>query len=279
MGRLTSVIRVASVPAVLYAGICTFMWAKQDELLFVPEREIRATPDQLGLAWEEVTLTSGDGTKLNARFVPAAGEARATVLHCHGNGGNVSYLGRTLALLHEQGMSTLVFDYRGYGKSEGSLADGDLSEDAVYRDADAAWSWLTNEKDVPPESVVLWGQSMGGGVCSWLAKERGGKALVLDSSFTSLNDVGAAIYWWLPVRLLSSFDFATVERLPALTQPVLVAHARDDRLVPFAHAERNFAAIKSRKKLIELKGGHNGGFAATPGAMEEAAAFLLDPPP
>jgi len=272
-----SALRIAALLSVPYAGVCAFMWLKQDRLLFIPDRQIIATPDKVGLAWEDVTLTASDGMALNAWFVPRA-DAKVTVLHCHGNGGNISYMGNALSEFHARGFQTLAFDYRGYGKSGGSLENGDLSEEAVYRDADAAWTWLVKERGVDPSTVVFWGQSMGGGVCSWLAKEHGGRALVLESTFTSMEDIGAQIYWWLPVRLLSAFDFPTNERLAALTMPVLVAHGRDDDIVPFSHSQENFAAIRGSKTFIELQGGHNGGFDVTPGAMDTAAAFLLSSP-
>lgn len=272
-----SALRIVSVLAVAYAGLCAFMWAKQDELLFVPDRHLRATPDAVGLEWEDVTLTASDGVKLSAWFVPAE-NPKATALHCHGNGGNISYMGKALSRFHARGFQALAFDYRGYGKSEGSLENGDLSEEAVYRDADAAWTWLVKERGVDPATIVFWGQSMGGGVCSWLAREHGGKALVLESTFTSLEDIGANLYWWLPVRLLSKFQFPTRERLPHLDIPVLVAHARDDDLIPFSHSEENFAAVRGTKKFIELQGGHIGGFEKTPGAMDAAAAFVLGEP-
>lgn len=269
-----SALRISIVPTIAYAGLCAFMWSKQDELLFIPDREMISTPDKVGLVYEDVTLTANDGVKLSAWFVPHE-SAQATVLHCHGNGGNISYMGNALSEFHDRGFAALTFDYRGYGKSEGSVGNGDLSEDAVYRDADAAWSWLTKEKGVDPATIVLWGQSMGGGVCSWLAEEHGAKALVLESTFTSMPDIGAAIYWWLPVRLLSTFRFDTHARLPALAMPVLIAHSPDDDIIPYEHAKTNFAALRSGRTLfLELQGGHNGGFDVTPGAMDRAAAFL-----
>ena len=273
-----SALRIAALVSVPYVGVCALMWAKQDRLLFIPDRVMHATPAQENLAWEDVTITTADGVKLNAWFVPVE-NAKATTLYCHGNGGNISYMGRPLARFHARGFQTLAFDYRGYGKSEGAVENGDLSEEAVYRDAEAAWSWLVKEKGVAPDSIVLWGQSMGGGVCSWLAKEHGAKALVLESTFTSIVDVGAHHYWWLPVRLLASFRFPTNERLPGLAMPVLVAHSPDDETVPYSHSEKNFAALRGSKKFIELTGGHMGGFERTPGAMDAAAAFLLAPSP
>lgn len=269
-----SAARIAAVPALLYVAVCGFMYVKQDDLIFLPERPFVAKPDKLGMAFEDVTFTSADGTTLHGWFVPAEGAPRGTVLHCHGNGGNISYLGTTIGLLHDRGFSTLVFDYRNYGAS----AEGPWSEPALYEDADAAWTWLTKTRGVDPSSVVLWGQSLGGGVCSWLAREKGGKALVLDSTFTTLPDVAAEIYWFLPVRLLSRFRFPTVTRVPELRLPVVVAHATDDDVIPMALAKRNFAAASGRKLFVEMRGGHVDGFDLTPGAMDRVAAFVLEAP-
>src|SRR5688500_2228174 len=112
-----SAMRIAILPAVLYVAVCALMWAKQDELLFIPDREIIATPDRVGLVYEDVTFTTNDGVKLSAWFVPVE-NPQATVLHCHGNGGNISYMGNALSEFHARGFATLAFDYRGYGKSE-----------------------------------------------------------------------------------------------------------------------------------------------------------------
>ena len=269
-----SVARIAAIPVIIYAGLCAFVYTKQDELLFLPEQAFIGTPEKVGLRFDDVSFESG-GHELHGWFVPAKGTPRATVLHCHGNGGNVSYLGSTLSQLHDHELTSLVFDYRGYGKSEGATSE--LSEADLYADADAAWRFLTKERGVDPASIVFWGQSMGGGVCSWLAKEKGGKALVLEGTFTRLSDVAADIYWFLPVRLLASYRLPTVERLPTLTMPVVVAHSADDDVIPFSHAKTNFAALRSRKLFLELRHGHVGGFDVTPNAMTEAIDFLTEP--
>ena len=270
-----SAARILVVPVALYVALAALMYSKQEELLFFPDRAHAATPAKQGLAFEDAAFTSKDGTKLHGWFVPAVEAPRATVLHCHGNGGNISYLATTVGMLHDRGFATLVFDYRNYGKS----GEGAWSERALYEDAEAAWTWLTATRGVDRRSIVLWGQSMGGGVCSWLAKEKGAKALVLDSTFTSLPDVAADLYWYMPVRLLSRFRFPTIERLPELTMPVAIAHASDDDLVPIGHARRNLDALRGRKLFVELRGGHNDGFDLTPGAMDRVTDFVAESAP
>lgn len=268
-----SAARIAVAPAIVYGVLCAFLYSRQETLLFLPERAHVATPDKLGMEYDDVTFVSRDGTRLHGWFLPSKGPSRATVIHCHGNGGNVSYLGSTLGLLHDRGFATLAFDYRNYGES----GEGPWSEQAIYEDADAAWIWLTKTRGVDPGSVVFWGQSMGGGVCSWLAREKGGKALVLESTFTTLPAAAAEIYWYVPVQLLSRYRFGTIDRLPAIEMPIAVAHAIDDDIIPIEHGRRNFDAIRGRKLFVELRGGHNDGFDLTPGAMDRVVELLALP--
>ena len=252
LGRMW--IKLLIIVAAAYAGICLLVFLLQARLVYLPTREIAAHPDAAGLPYEPVALTTSDGLRLSAWFVPA-GEPRGAVLFCHGNAGNISYRFDTLRILHDLGLSTLIFDYRGYGESEGRP-----NEDGTYRDAEAAWRWLIEEKGMAPERIVVFGRSLGGGVASWLAAEHPPGALVLESTFTSLPDMGAWIYPFLPVRLLARIHYPTLERMPKLACPVLVAHSRDDTLVPYDHGRRLFEAAAEPKAFLELQGDHNGGF-------------------
>lgn len=225
----------------------------QDRLVYFPEARYVTNPGEWGLAYHDVTFSAADGVDLSAWYVPSGGK-RGAILYCHGNGGNISYRYEYLKVFHDLGFSTLMFDYRGYGKSEGRP-----SEQGTYLDAAAAWDYLVEQMGVSATDIVLYGESLGGAVASWLARARSPRALVLQSTFTSLPDIGAEIYPFLPVRLIARHRYNTLDHLSAVRCPVLIVHSRDDEIVPFAHAVRLHAAVSGPRDFLELRGDHNSG--------------------
>ncbi|MGQ0587616.1 MAG: alpha/beta hydrolase [Gammaproteobacteria bacterium] len=253
--RMTLAGVVASLAAA-YGLLCAALYLLQDRMLFlpgIPGREITATPAALNLRFEELAITTADGLRLHGWWVPAEG-ARRTLLHFHGNAGNISHRLELLEIWHALGLNVVLFDYRGYGASDGSP-----SEEGLYRDAEAVWAALM-ARGVRANDVVIHGQSMGGAVAAWLAARRQPAALVLESAFTSVPEVAAGLYPWLPVRLLARLRLDTRGELARVRAPVLVIHSRDDEIIPFAHGEALLAAAQGSKQLIELRGDHNGGF-------------------
>src|SRR6185436_15856470 len=177
--------------------------------------------------------------------------AHLAFLICHGNGGNVSHrLGLCGALL-ETGASVFVFDYRGYGRSEGRPG-----EEGTYLDAQAAHAWL-RQKGFRSEGIIAYGESLGGAVVSELALRETLGGVVLQSTFTSMPEIGAEVFPWLPVRLISTIKYATQSKLPRIRVPVLVMHSRADDLARFHHSEKNYAAANEPKFFGELRGVHN----------------------
>ncbi|MBN1239646.1 MAG: alpha/beta hydrolase [Gammaproteobacteria bacterium] len=238
---------------VAYAVVVAFMYFSQQRMLYlptVPERALRATPDDAGLPYRDVTLQTEDGVRLHGWFVPAAGPR--VLLFFHGNAGNVSHRLESLRLFHELGMSVLIIDYRGYGESGGTP-----TEQGTYLDADAAWRHLTQTLDVAPERIVVFGRSLGAAVAAWLAARVQPAGLIVESAFTSVPDLGQELYPWLPVRWLSRFDYATSEYVAKVRCPVLVVHSRDDEIAPFRHAERILGAVRGPRTLLVLEGSHN----------------------
>ncbi len=179
----------------IYAGLLIRMFFLQSRMVYNPQRNIEAAPDSIGLPFEDVSLDTDDGETLHGWFVPLE-RSCGTVLICHGNGGNISHRLETLEIFNRLGMQTFIFDYRGYGKSTGTP-----DERGTYLDAEAAWRWLVNEKNVVPDELIIFGRSLGGALAAWLGKEHKPKALIIESSFTSIPDLAAGIYPWLPVRL------------------------------------------------------------------------------
>ncbi len=240
-----------------YGLIVLLVYFVQDRLIYFPLHKLETTPDKHGFAYEDVWLTTEDGVRVHGWFIPAPA-ARATVLHFHGNGGNISHRIERIGLFRRLGLNVFLVDYRGYGRSEGTP-----SEAGTYRDARAAWRYLTHTRGLAPTAIILHGESLGGGVASWLAAEETPRALIIESSFTSAAQLGAEVYPWLPVKWLARHPYPTIEHIARVRAPMLIIHSRDDEIIPFHHGERLYAAAREPKQFLEIRGGHNDGFIVT----------------
>jgi hypothetical protein len=222
--------------------------------VYHPTHGFAVTGAALNRPWEDLTFPAADGVRLNGWFFPTAtnsSRSRLVILHCHGNGGNISHRLEAAAGLLDLGVSVFLFDYRGYGRSAGRP-----SEEGTYRDAQGAYAWLRG-RGFAATNILAFGESLGGAVAAELARREPVGGLILQSTFTSVPDVGAELFPWLPVRWLARTRYDTHAKLPLIHVPVLVLHSRDDTLISFRHAERNFAAANEPKLLVELAGDHN----------------------
>jgi uncharacterized protein len=244
-----------AVVAAIYLAYGALLYFGQARHVYMPLREIVATPDTVGLEYETVRFTTSDGVRLAAWWVPPAQPDAPVILFSHGNGGNVSHRVGTLRMLHEIGVGTLMYDYRGYGDSEGTP-----TEEGTYLDAQAAWRHLTEAMGVPPERIVVHGRSLGGPVAAWLANHESPAALVLESTFTSVPDLAAKLFPLLPARRLSRFSYDTATYVRQVRCPVLVIHGPDDEMVPYSHGRALFDSVRVPKEFLELRGGHNEGY-------------------
>ena len=247
-----------------YVGLILILRVFQSRFVYFPEREMAATPQDVGLSYDAVDFEAADGPRLCGWFVPAE-EPRAIILFCHGNAGNISHRLDSIQLFHRLGLSTFLFDYRGYGGSEGKP-----TERGTYLDAEAAWCYLTEERRASSSEIIVFGRSLGGAIAAWLARSRGPRALIVESTFTSVPDVAAELYPYLPARLLSVFDYNTAECLREVSCPVLVVHSRDDEMISFRHGERLFGAAGEPKEFLEIAGTHNEGFLTSGRRYEES---------
>ncbi len=260
------IVKILLAVVVIYAAIVALAALFQSRLVYFPEAAIAATPSDIGLDYERIALTASDGVTLDAWFVPAGGDG-PVVLLCHGNAGNISHRLETIRILNDLGLGVLIFDYRGYGRSEGSP-----SEQGTYRDAAAAWDYLTAERNIPPKGIVLFGRSLGGPVAAYLATQNDPGALIIESAFTSLPDIGAAAYPLLPVRLISRYDYPTETYAAQVSCPVLVVHSPSDEMIPFEHGSAIYEAAAEPKQFLTISGSHNEGFLAS----EEEYSSELD---
>ena len=243
----------------VYLGLMTLIYFKQASLVFLPEidRSYRASPADIGLEFTVLKLTTTDGETLDGWFVPASAKnaTRGLVIFFHGNAGNIGHRLDYLRMFNDLGFATLIVDYRGYG-----LSSGIPSEEGTYLDAATMWRHATHILGFRADRIVLFGESLGGGVAAQLTSEHRPGALVLASTFTSVPDLGADLYPFLPIRLLARIRYETLSRLPQLACPVLVIHSRNDDIIPFSHGRRLFDAARAPRQFLEIDGGHNDGF-------------------
>jgi fermentation-respiration switch protein FrsA (DUF1100 family) len=256
-----------------YGLLLLFLYFTQDGMLYLPDlpsRQLEATPNDIGLDFRDVWIETEDGETLHGWYVPAD-DARATVLFFHGNAGNISHRLTSLSQMHSLGLNVLIFDYRGYGKSSGKP-----SEEGLYRDATAAWHYLSEQLGATTEATLLFGRSLGAGVATRLALEIKPAGVVIESAFTSVPDMAADLYPLLPARLLSRNHFDNLKRIPDISSALLVMHSKNDEIIPYHHGEKLYAAASGSKQYFQLQGGHNDGFIHSGSAYRQAWRAFLD---
>jgi hypothetical protein len=273
--------QMASFLALLAGGYVLLLltvFLLQGRMIYYPVEGLAGTPADAGLDYEDVWLEAADGVRLHGWWLPAPGGGRGpgTAVFCHGNAGNVSHRLATLRVIHGLGLSCLLFDYRGYGRSQ-----GEPSEQGLYMDAAAAWEHAVAERGVEPGRVVLWGRSLGGAVAARLARERSDAgqapgALILESTFSSAVELGRRLYPYLPVRLLSRHRYPAARAVAGVDCPVLVMHSPDDDIVPLALGRKVYEAAPEPKRFFELAGGHNDGPRISPGYAPAVQDFLRE---
>jgi fermentation-respiration switch protein FrsA (DUF1100 family) len=222
------------------------------------------------LPHEDVYFTAVDGTKLHGWYVPHP-NPKAVVLFCHGNGEHVARLAPMLRLLHDNAeVSVFAWDYRGYGRSEGRPF-----ETNVLSDARTAQLWLADRAGVRPESVVVYGRSLGGAVAVGLAAEHPVRGLVLERTFSELVETAAYHFPWMPVRWMMKNRYPSIERIVTYRGPLLMSHGTADEVVPFEMGKKLFeaATTKSKRFFVVEGGGHN---SPQPNDYYEALGEFLD---
>jgi len=274
-----------------YIGAALYMRANETAFVFHPDqyggRAMVAAAENLPV--EAVRIPTPDSLTLSAWVippVPTTEESPLWVLFLHGNAANISVPLRQAWIrpMRALGVGLVLVDYRGYGASD----DGLLTEEGLYRDARATFDWLTTTRGIDPSHVVIFGHSLGSGVATHLAARVGAAGLVLEGAFTSIPDVGAGRYPWLPIRWLARERFASLDRADSIAMPKLLLHAEDDGAIPFAMGQQLFAALQAPKSFATLTGGHDRAFATDSatyfGALREWLATLRvidreSPPP
>jgi len=230
------------------------LYLAQPGMLFYPMARIEETPRNWGLAFEDVTFETEDDLSLHGWFIPRPGASRV-LLFFHGNAGNISHRRESVALFHHLGLDVFIIDYRGYGRSEGRP-----SEVGLYRDARAAWGWLTRERGYQASQIVLFGRSLGAALAADLAAETVPAGIILESGFSSAAEAARELFPGLSRLVVLRYRFDAAGAIAQARAPVLVLHSPDDEVVPYALGRRLFEAAPEPKGFVAMRGGHNDGF-------------------
>ena len=236
---------------IFYLLLILLLYFFQGKMIFIPYQDIVATPSDLGLEFDDVYFKTQDGTNLNGWFIPTE-KAKYTVLFCHGNGGNISHRLDTISLYNKIPLNVFIFDYRSYGKSSGSI-----SEKGLYEDIAAAWKYLTEEKKIPAEKIIIVGRSLGGSIASHAAAEFSPGGLILESTFTSMTEIAQHRLPFVPVSWLLDYKLPTIKNLAKVKCPVLIIASPDDTIVPFKYGKKLFAEAPEPKTFLQLTGDHD----------------------
>ncbi|MBS1115239.1 MAG: alpha/beta hydrolase [Nitrospirae bacterium] len=258
------------VSIVFFLLVSVSLYYRQDSMLFFPEKEIRQTPKDIGLEYEEVSLTTKDGVFITGWYIPAKDE-KGVLLFCHGNAGNVSDRLDSIKIFHDLGQSILIFDYRGYGRSGGTI-----SEKGTYLDAEAAWDYLIRVKHRSSRDIIIFGRSLGGAVAAETALRKDPAGLILESTFMSIPAIAGKYYPWLPVSLIARYRYATVDKIGLIKCPKLIIHSQKDEIIPFQHGKKIYEKAAPPKEFLEIRGGHNDGFLLSGDTYTEGLKRFLE---
>ena len=281
-------ISLVTVGGGVYLVLSFYLYARQTDFIFFPQREIVSTPMDDGCAYEDVRI-SVNGGNLHGWWLPAPADARSpmagrTLLYFHGNGGNVGANAEHACRLNRMGLAVLLFDYRGYGQSDtppkGRVFDGKINEKSIYADGEAAWTFLTSTLRLSPPSILLYGHSLGGAVAVEMAKRHpDAGALIAESTFTSLLDMANKdpVFRAFPIALVLDQKMESEEKLRGVRMPVLILHGSADGMIPPAMAERLHAAAAGPKSiLIVPRAGHENVAAMAGAAYAQRIAEFLE---
>ncbi len=225
----------------------------EDKLIFHPDLRIYRTPAELGLKFDDVYFSTSDLVRLHGWYIPYGG-ATTTLLWFHGNAGNISHRVENIRLLHDKvKINIFIFDYRGYGRSTGTV-----SEVGTYLDGEAAIEYLRLRYSVEPAHLVLFGRSLGAAVAAEMASRVHSAAVILESPFVSVREMAREIAPFLPIGPLLKTQYDTAAKVRNIKSPLLVLHGDKDEVVPFSQGKKVFDVAPQPKWFYRIAGaGHN----------------------
>ncbi|MCP4643150.1 MAG: alpha/beta hydrolase [bacterium] len=262
---------VAKYLVPIAAGLFLLILFGQNKVIFPAGGSMWRTPgDQpFGWAYDDVML-SHDGHATHGWYMPVE-NPRGTILFSHGNAGCIPDRLESVAVFRALGFNVFIYDYGGYGRSSGRP-----SEKRCYADIRAAWRFLTEEQGVAPESIVLFGRSLGGGPTCQLATEVQPAAVILESAFLSVRKMANDMMPILPVTLVIRTKFDNADKIQRIACPILVVHSPQDDIVPYAHGRGLFELANEPKTFLEIQGNHNDGWYNSGRLYLEGLAVFLE---
>jgi fermentation-respiration switch protein FrsA (DUF1100 family) len=240
---------IVSIVALLLL-LCAYLRRLENKNLYFPTREMEQMPGDFGLEYEDVSLTTEDRVKINGWYFPSR-DPKGVVLFFHGNGENISQRIDVAQFFLEHDFEVFLVDYRGYGKSRGRP-----SEQGLCNDAKASYDFLVNEKSKKSEHIIVYGFSLGGAVAIDLASRVDISLLIVQSSFTSTEDMGKRLYPNLPLGRFIKQRYDSILKIDKVNSPVLIIHSPEDEVIPFEHGRRLHDKALEPKAFIETSGGH-----------------------
>ena len=219
--------------------------------IYYPSKEIVFNPTDAGLKYEDIFFLTDDNLRLNGWFIPSE-NPQGTLLFCHGNAGNISHRVEIIDIFRKLNLNVFIFDYRGYGRSQGIP-----NEQGLYQDAQAAYQYLLSRPDVDKEAIVIYGKSIGANVAINLASKVDAACLISEGGFTSAYDMGKKLFPYLPIKWMITVKYDALEKIKDITIPKLIIHSKDDEIIPFRLGERLFEAAPQPKEFYQMRGSHN----------------------
>ena len=240
----------------LYIAVCLLLLWGQKKLVFVPDSQIKATPEKYKLDYQDVWINI-DREKIHGWWIPSTNKFAPAILYFHGNASNNGDIVDNAAIFNQLGLSTLLIDYRGYCKSSPTFPN----ETRVYEDATAAWEYLTQTRQIDPQHIFVYGHSLGGAIAIELASKQPNMAgLITEGTFTSIKEMGRLnpLFSLLPLNLIVTQRFDSINKIASLKTPLLMFHGTDDEIIPPEMAKKLFDIAPQPKQLVLInKAEHN----------------------
>jgi len=234
----------------LYITISLLLLWGQSRLIFIPDSQVKSTPEKYKLTYQDIWIDINK-EKIHGWWIPAGEEATPVILYFHGNASNNGDIVDNADVFHQLGLSVLLVDYRGYGKSSSIFPN----ETRVYQDATAAWEYLTQTRKIEPNHIFVYGHSLGGAIAIELASKQPNMAgLITEGTFTSIKEMGSInlLFRLLPLDLIVTQAFDSINKISSLKTPLLMFHGGEDEMIPMEMAKQLFDKASPPKKLIQI---------------------------
>jgi uncharacterized protein len=244
--------------AIGYVTVCGLLYWQQQRLMFHPSKSLEHTPSLYQLTYQDLWIpvknASGKTEQLHGWWIPAKNANAPVMLYFHHNAMNIGSNVSQALQFHKLGYTIVLFDYRGFGQSEGDFP----TEAQVYEDGQAAWNYLTQTRQILPSKIVIYGHSIGGAIAIDLAtKHPEAAALIVQSSFTSMHDMTKrfGVYWVLPIELLLKQRFESLDKMKVIKMPTLIIQGTEDFQIPVEMGTKLYTAAPEPKQLLTIVGG------------------------